>query len=368
MLAPSGVVSLLTDGPVARPGHVTDRTPLNTQSDHRPRAAGRRHAPRRRPPPRAAWTSTRGGSRYVGHSYNASVGGILSGHRPALRRLRPDGGRPVGRGGPEDGRPTGSTARRSAPEKFDAFVAAYAWADPGRYVAHAAPAVVFLQYATRGGLPQPGARPGVRRPRQRAEALRPLRGAARAERRGPARPDRVPLRAALCAAPGLERDRRRSRPAAAGHRAVVTALSFRASLLATGGTHDRTRKVPARRVPHPEGLVQHQRGHAGAADAGPAPGHDGAGDARLPRRPLPDEHRDAGGDARSAGSRSRSRSATSTGSGARRRCAARSGWRRRSTRRRTSTTRTRASARSARTSRTPRCRRPSTIRRRGRRR
>ena len=28
-LAPAGVVSLLTDGPVARPGHVQDRTPLN---------------------------------------------------------------------------------------------------------------------------------------------------------------------------------------------------------------------------------------------------------------------------------------------------------------------------------------------------
>src|SRR5690242_8300670 len=30
-LAPSGVVSLLTDGPVARPGHVQDRTPLDEQ-------------------------------------------------------------------------------------------------------------------------------------------------------------------------------------------------------------------------------------------------------------------------------------------------------------------------------------------------
>jgi hypothetical protein len=28
-LAPAGVISLLTDGPVARPGYVADNTPLN---------------------------------------------------------------------------------------------------------------------------------------------------------------------------------------------------------------------------------------------------------------------------------------------------------------------------------------------------
>ena len=34
-------------------------------------------------------------------------------------------------------------------EKFDAFYAKYSWLDQGKYVAHAAPASVFLQYATR---------------------------------------------------------------------------------------------------------------------------------------------------------------------------------------------------------------------------
>lgn len=33
-------------------------------------------------------------------------------------------------------------------EKFDAFVAKYAWLDPGKYVANAAPAAVLLQFAT----------------------------------------------------------------------------------------------------------------------------------------------------------------------------------------------------------------------------
>jgi len=34
------------------------------------------------------------------------------------------------------------------PEKFDAFVAKHSYLDQGKYVSHAAPATVFLQYAT----------------------------------------------------------------------------------------------------------------------------------------------------------------------------------------------------------------------------
>jgi hypothetical protein len=33
-------------------------------------------------------------------------------------------------------------------EKVDAFAAKYSWADPGKYISHAAPATLFLQYAT----------------------------------------------------------------------------------------------------------------------------------------------------------------------------------------------------------------------------
>ena len=48
-LAHAGVVSLLTDGPVARPGHVADQTPLGPDTtkraaDQRPGAADRGHA------------------------------------------------------------------------------------------------------------------------------------------------------------------------------------------------------------------------------------------------------------------------------------------------------------------------------------
>jgi len=77
-LAPTGVVSLLTDGPVARPGHVEDPNPLNQQEatdliqqivDMR-RGADLLLA---RPDVDAKRLA------YVGHSYNASVGGFLSG-------------------------------------------------------------------------------------------------------------------------------------------------------------------------------------------------------------------------------------------------------------------------------------------------
>src|SRR6476659_649447 len=77
-LASAGVVSLLTDGPVARPGYVADNTPLSEKRsteevqqviDMR-RGADLLLARKDVDPTRLA---------YVGHSYNASVGAILSG-------------------------------------------------------------------------------------------------------------------------------------------------------------------------------------------------------------------------------------------------------------------------------------------------
>ena len=38
--------------------------------------------------------------------------------------------------------------QKVGPEKMDAFAAKYSWTDSGKYVSHAAPASVFLQYAT----------------------------------------------------------------------------------------------------------------------------------------------------------------------------------------------------------------------------
>jgi cephalosporin-C deacetylase-like acetyl esterase len=77
-LAPAGVVSLLIDGPIARPGHVEDRSDLNEQQiEDRVQAIvdTRRGADLllARPDVDAHRLA------YVGHSYNAATGAFLSG-------------------------------------------------------------------------------------------------------------------------------------------------------------------------------------------------------------------------------------------------------------------------------------------------
>lgn len=145
VLAQSGVVSLLTDGPVARPGHVDEKDPLSDQVqtdliqaiiDMR-RGADLLLARKDVDPRRLA---------YVGHSYNATVGGFLSGcdHRfKAFVLMAGALSDEVDKKSEEF-----QKFRQSVgPEKFDAFQARYSWLDPGRFTPHAAPAAVFLQYA-----------------------------------------------------------------------------------------------------------------------------------------------------------------------------------------------------------------------------
>jgi dienelactone hydrolase len=145
-LASAGVVSLLTDGPVARPGFVEDRTPLNEKQiadlvqailDMR-RGADLLLARKHVDPKRLA---------YVGHSYNAEVGGLLSGIDKRFQAFV------LMAGGLSDevdlkSKEYQDYRQKVGAEKFDAFVAKYSWLDPGKYVSHASPAVVFLQFAT----------------------------------------------------------------------------------------------------------------------------------------------------------------------------------------------------------------------------
>ena len=145
-LAPAGVVSLLTDGPVARPGHVQDSAPLSEQEatdliqqivDMR-RAADLLLARPDVDPKRLA---------YVGHSYNATVGGFLSGIDKRFKAFV------LMAGGLSDEadlktKDMQDYRQKVGAEKFDAYAAKYAWLDPGKFVSHAAPAFVFLQYAS----------------------------------------------------------------------------------------------------------------------------------------------------------------------------------------------------------------------------
>jgi dienelactone hydrolase len=145
-LAQTGVVSLLTDGPIARPGHVQSYEPLNEQqisdlvqqvTDMRRGVdllLARKDVDSRR-------------IAYVGHSYNATVGGILSGVERRFKAF-------VLMAGPMSDEVSLKTPEyqqyreKVGAEKFDAFVEKYSWTDEGKYVSHAAPAVVFLQYAS----------------------------------------------------------------------------------------------------------------------------------------------------------------------------------------------------------------------------
>ena len=144
-LAHAGVVSLLTDGPIARPGHTGDKAPLTEQQatdliqqivDMRRGAdllLARKDVDQRR-------------LAYVGHSYNASIGGILSGIDKRFKAFV------LMAGGLSDEldlktKEVQDYRQKIGPEKFDAFTAKYAWLDPSKFVSHASPATVFLQYA-----------------------------------------------------------------------------------------------------------------------------------------------------------------------------------------------------------------------------
>jgi pimeloyl-ACP methyl ester carboxylesterase len=84
---------------------------------------------------------------YVGHSYNAVVGAILSGvdrRFKAFVLMAATMSDEISFKTPE----YEQYRQKVGSEKFDAFIAKYAWTDHGKYVSHAAPAVVFLQYAT----------------------------------------------------------------------------------------------------------------------------------------------------------------------------------------------------------------------------
>ena len=145
-LASAGVVSLLPDGPIARPGYKEDNSELNEKQitdrvqaivDMR-RGADLLLARSDVDPKRLA---------YVGHSYNAEVGAFLSGIDRRFKAF-------VLMAGTMSDEVTLKAKevldyrQKVGPEKFDAFIARYSWLDQGKYVSHAAPAVVFLQYAS----------------------------------------------------------------------------------------------------------------------------------------------------------------------------------------------------------------------------
>jgi dienelactone hydrolase len=146
VLAHSGVVSLLPDHVIVHPGFVQDNTPLNDQQiavEVQQNVNLRRGADLLL----ARGDVDRERLAYVGHSCDASAGGFLSGIDKRFKAF-------VIMAGDlsfEMDKKTKSLQeyrQKVGPEKFDAFAARYSWMDGGKYVSHAAPAAMFLQYAS----------------------------------------------------------------------------------------------------------------------------------------------------------------------------------------------------------------------------
>lgn len=146
VLARAGLVSLLFDGPVARPGYIQQRTALNERqvADRLQTIADvRRGADLLLARPDV----DRARLAYIGHSYNASTGGYLAGIDKRFKAFV------LMAGSLSDQVDLASDEYRAyrrnvGPDKFDAFIAKYNWLDPGLYVSHAAPAAVLMQFAT----------------------------------------------------------------------------------------------------------------------------------------------------------------------------------------------------------------------------
>jgi dienelactone hydrolase len=153
-LAPSGVVSLLIDGPIARPGYVRDPDPLgDLQTQQRVQAILDMRRGADLLLARGDVDPKRLG--YVGHSYNASTGGFLAGIDKRFRAFVLMAGT-LSDEVDIKSKEFQEFRKQIGPESFDAFIAKYVWLDPGKYVAHASPASVFLQYATKEDFLAPG--------------------------------------------------------------------------------------------------------------------------------------------------------------------------------------------------------------------
>src|ERR1700739_1920018 len=146
VLARSGVVSLLPDHVNVRTGFVADNAPLNEQQFavevqqdiNLRRGADLLLAREDVDPKRLA---------FVGHSCDAQAGAFLSGIDKRFKAFVLMAG-----GWPDDiftKSPMFEQYRQKiGADKFDAFQAKHSWADTGKYVTHAAPATLFLQFAS----------------------------------------------------------------------------------------------------------------------------------------------------------------------------------------------------------------------------
>jgi dienelactone hydrolase len=150
LLARSGAASLLIDSPQARPGFVEDLEPTSPQSAY---AAQQQIMDFRRgldlllarpdiDPRRIA---------YVGHSFDAHVGGILAAVEKRIQSFVLMAGSFASEEyvlDPENQEML-KMRKQIGDDKIKEYLTKYAWDDPVHYVGHSAPAFVFLQFGNR---------------------------------------------------------------------------------------------------------------------------------------------------------------------------------------------------------------------------
>jgi dienelactone hydrolase len=146
VLAHAGVVSLLPTGPGARPGHIDDKDPV---SDQQASDLIQAIVDMRRGVDLLLTRSDVDPHRlaYVGHSYNAEVGAFLSGTDKRFKAFVLMAGS-LSDEVDAQSEEYKQLRQKVGPQRFDAFAAKYRWLDPGKFVSQAAPATVFLQYAS----------------------------------------------------------------------------------------------------------------------------------------------------------------------------------------------------------------------------
>ncbi len=146
VLAHSGVISLLPDHVNVHPGFVEDTAPLNeqqieveVQQDLNLRRGADLLLSRKDVDPKRL--------AYVGHSCSASAGAFLSGLDKRFKAFVIMAG-DISFEVDKKTKAYQEYRQKIGPKKFDAYTEKYLWQDQGKYISHAAPAAVFLQYAT----------------------------------------------------------------------------------------------------------------------------------------------------------------------------------------------------------------------------
>lgn len=150
-LARAGAISLLTDAPFARPGFKKSTQPFDPQDVA---VYFQQVMDMRRGVDLLLSRNDVDSSRiaYVGHSYNANVGGLLAGVEKRIKTFVLMAGALSDAEALRSNDPDMVKLRQLVGEaKIEQVIAETNWLDPANYIGHAAPSSVLLQYGLKDG-------------------------------------------------------------------------------------------------------------------------------------------------------------------------------------------------------------------------